>query len=144
VAWGDEEYGARSDAIYVEQTNLDEIVCAINVDGVGQYTGTNTITMLADSSPFREAVTAITKAYAGVEWVGPWYASNHSTYAMRGVPSIALSSTGVNLIHLPMDTLDWINPAKLLEVIHVGEGIIQHIHHQPVAWSRPPQEEDKQ
>jgi aminopeptidase-like protein len=35
---------------------------------------------------------------------------------MRGVPAVAVSSTGhVKVLHTPQDTLDWLSPEKLEE-----------------------------
>ena len=65
-----------------------------NVDSVGQRLAANSIALFSASSQFEAALHGLTAVYPGVVWVDPWPQSNHSTFAMRGVPSIAFSSTG--------------------------------------------------
>ncbi len=137
VAWGDEEYGGHSDSIYAKNANYENMLCAINLDGIGQYTGTNTITMLAQSKDFQQAIAGITQNYPGIVWVEPWYASNHYSYFARNVPSIAIGSVGVNLVHQAHDTIDWISPAKLEEVVRMVTAIVEHTQHKSLDWSRP-------
>ncbi len=140
IAWGDEEYGGNSDQAYAEKADFDEILCVINVDGVGQYTGTNTITMLAQSDTFQQQVATVAADYPGLAWVDPWFASNHYTFFARGVPCIALGAIGTNTVHQVNDTIDWISPAKLDEVVTLVSTLVERVQHEAAAAARAPAE----
>ena len=59
----------------------------------------------------------------GVVRVDPWPESNHSTFSMRGVPSLAFSAVGIrHLAHTPADSIEQVSPAKVSEVIAHGGG----------------------
>jgi hypothetical protein len=69
--------------------------------------------------------------------VDPWPESNHSTFAWRGVPSIAFGTTGgVRLQHRPMDTVDWIDPAKLNSIVELIGAILALLSNKQTDWSR--------
>lgn len=119
IAFSNEEYLPLGDDEYLRRcgNQLEQIVTAINIDGVGQYVGADGITMFSHAQNFQGQVEALAKQYPGIIWVDPWPQSNHSTFAMRGVPSLALGGfdwqNGAGLAHLRTDTVEWINPAKL-------------------------------
>jgi Iap family predicted aminopeptidase len=141
IAFNGEEYMPIGDDEYLRRCgdSLPQIVAAINADGVGQYLGANSITMITASQPFQDYVAGLTRQYPGVVWVEPWPQSNHSTFAWRGVPSIALSTTGaVNLTHLRTDTVEWISPAKLREVTLLVADIVEGLQDKSVEWTRNP------
>lgn len=139
VAFANEEYLPIGDDEYLRRNgeDLGDIIAAINIDGVGQVLGCNSITMLSASKAFEEAVRQISRDYPGLVWVDPWPESNHSTFAWRGVPSIAFSTSGgVRLEHRPMDTTDWIDPAKLKSIIELILAILAALRDEQPDWSR--------
>lgn len=136
IAWADEEYGGNSDQAYAAKTDFDEILAVINLDGIAQYTGTNTITMLAHSDRFQQHVATVTQDYPALAWVDPWFASNHYTFFAHGVPCIAFGCIGTNIIHQANDTIDWIDPSKLAEVVAIVTRIVKLIHDFPVEQAR--------
>jgi aminopeptidase YwaD len=124
---------------YVRQfgAGFNDLLCAINVDGVGLLTENTTLTMLAHSEAFEAVVRAVHARYPRVVWVDPWVQSNHSTYALHGVPSIALSSLTWDRAHQADDTVEWISPEKLDESIALVTDIVQAAQGYPATWSRP-------
>lgn len=130
VAWADEEYGAYTDTSYAEKTGdaFSHMICAINIDGIGVRTESTTITMLAQSEAFGQAVKSIVRGYSGVIEVDPWYASNHYTYFAKGVPCIALTSLTNKRTHQADDSIHWVDANKLDEVIWLVTEIVQGIH----------------
>ena len=139
VAFTGEEYLPMGDDEYVSQAANDfgQIVAAINIDGAGLYLGANSITALACSQAFQDDMAQLTKPYPGVVWVDPWPESNHSTFAFRGVPSLALSSVGIrNIAHHPADTIEQVSPAKLGEVVMLVADIVERLQDKPLAWCR--------
>jgi aminopeptidase YwaD len=129
---GDEEYLRRGEGYF------PEITAAINFDGVGQIVAANSITAISCSPEFESWVKEQAQEFSGVVWVEPWPQSNHSTFAWRGVPSLAFSSSGrFHNDHLRSDTIEWISPAKLAEVIDLASAIITGLQDRPPGWTRP-------
>jgi aminopeptidase YwaD len=134
-----EENGGLGDAAYLREREhtLDQILAVINVDGVGQQVGANSITVMGASQPFQDQVRALHRAYPGVIWADPWYESDHSVFLWRGVPCVPFSSVGVaNTGHLPDDDVEWISPAKLGEVVSLVADVIQALQDRSPGWCR--------
>lgn len=142
IAFSAEEYLPIGDDEYLRrcEDELPQIVTAINIDGVGQYVGADGITMFSHAQDFQKRVEGLAKNYPGVVWVDPWPQSNHSTFAMRGVPSIALGGfgwqNGTSLAHLRTDTIEWLNPAKLNAVALLIADIVEMLQDKSRAWAR--------
>jgi len=142
VAFTGEEYLPIGDDEYLRRSGdgLDQIVAAINFDGVGSLLGPNTITSIAGSQLFQEHLNRLTAPYPGVAWVPPWPESNHSTFSMRGIPSIAFSSVGAfRLAHMRDDTVEWISGTRLDEAVALTSQIIDSLQDKPLAWGRQQQ-----
>lgn len=141
IAFTGEEYSnGEPDGEYIrlKGDELSRVFAAINFDGVGYAVGANSITMMSHSPAFQAQVEALTAKWPGVIWVEPWPQSNHSTFAWRGVPAIALSSIGAfGLAHSPLDTIDWVSVDKLNEVVALVTEIIAAVQGKPLEWSRP-------
>ena len=61
-------------------------------------------------------------------WIEPWYESNHSTFAMRGIPALALSAVGTrSLAHQRYDIAEEIGPLKLEECANLVEAILSEL-----------------
>lgn len=130
VAFTNEEYLPLGDDEYLRrrEQKLDDIVLAINMDGIGQYFAANSIATFGVSEELEAALRAITPAYPGLVWTDPWPESNHSTFSMRGVPAAAFTSTGrVELAHWPDDDLRWLNPARIADVAGLVVNILGRI-----------------
>jgi aminopeptidase YwaD len=113
IAFNGEEYLPIGDDEYVRRAgdSFDRILFALNIDGIGPFYTSSTITLMEANPAFQTQVEQMSAAYPGVVWVEPWPESNHSTFAMRGVPALAFSSLGArHLAHTPKDTLDIIDP----------------------------------
>ena len=139
VALNGEENGSVGSAEYLRRREgeLAQVVAAINLDGVGQTLGANSIATFPSSQSFRDQVSAICRKYPGVIQVNPWYESDHTAFLTRGVPSIAVSSTGVtNVMHLPVDTIEWISAAKLGEVVSLVTEIVEGLQDKSLEWGR--------
>lgn len=118
VAFNGEEYLPLGDDEYVRLAgdSFDQILLAINMDGVGPILGATSIAVFSASTEFENQIDTLIRAYPGTVKVDPWPESNHSTFAFRGVPSLALSSSGArSLAHTPADRLEIVSAARLLE-----------------------------
>jgi aminopeptidase YwaD len=128
IAFNGEEYLPIGDDEYVRRAGdtFDQILYALNIDGIGPFYTSSTITMMEANPAFQSMVERIAAAYPGVVWVEPWPESNHSTFAMRGVPALAFSSLGArHLAHTPADTFEVISAAKLDEVCRLATEIVR-------------------
>lgn len=132
---GDMEYalGARR-AGY----GFDQLTAAINIDGVGPFTGTTTVATFAVSQVFDRLVEEKMKSYPGIIRVEPWPASDHYIFYSNGVPSLALTSRGLrDVYHTFSDTFEWISGEKLAESVRLVLDLIEVLDNQELSWSRP-------
>lgn len=117
---GDDEYIRRSESYF------GNILACLNMDGAAAALGTNNVTAIACPPELEEKARAAAARFPGVVWVDPWPESNHSTFSFRGVPAIALGSTGMRTIaHSASDTLEQVSPAKLEEVIALAKELVE-------------------
>jgi len=128
IAFDGEEYLPIGDDEYVRragEASFADIPLAINMDGIGYVDGHNTVAQFNVGPELAARIEAIVARYPAVQWVEPWPQSNHSTFAFRGVPALALSSEGAfNLAHFQADTMDKVSVAKLAEVVDVVREIV--------------------
>ncbi len=139
IALNGHENGGIGIAEYLRrrENELAQVIVAINIDGVGQVLGANSVAMFAASPSFQDQIAATLKKYPGVARVDPWYESDHTAFVSRGVPSIALSSIGVtNVMHSPIDTAEWISAAKLGEAASLVAEIVASLQDKPTDWCR--------
>jgi Zn-dependent M28 family amino/carboxypeptidase len=139
VAFNGEEYLPIGDDEYLRRGEADfpNILAAINFDGVGAALGANSLTALAASAELEGQAKCLMERHPAFVWVEPWPESNHSTFAFRGVPSLAFSSSGVrHLAHTPADTLEQVSEAKLYATALLAAEIIDSLQGRPAAWSR--------
>jgi hypothetical protein len=53
------------------------------------------------------------------------------------VPAIAFSSEGrIRLDHLRADSIEWVSPAKLKEVVSLVTAIVESLEDKPLEWTR--------
>jgi aminopeptidase YwaD len=120
VAFSSEEYIGYGDQIFIAHNKLteDQTIAALNIDGVGQLLGNNTVTVMGGSESLREAVAELADDYRSTIWTNPWYESNHYTFFSHGVPSIPFSCNGItDLIHTEEDTIGWISPERMNDAL---------------------------
>jgi aminopeptidase YwaD len=128
IAFNGEEYLPLGDDEYLKRSNsyFKEILACINMDGIGPALGTSSITAMACSPELEEKLKTIASHFPGVVWVPPWPESNHSTFAMRGIPAVALGSVGMrDLAHSTDDGLEKVDPEKLNEVVSLVTEIVK-------------------
>jgi aminopeptidase YwaD len=128
---GDDEYLRRREA------DLPNILLVINMDDMGAWAGSNSLAVYSASNAFYNFVDEIQRYYPGVVRVEPWPESNHSTFSMRGVPSLAFSAVGIrHLAHTLADSIEQVSPAKVSEVIAMVEEIVKGLAGKSLDWSR--------
>jgi aminopeptidase YwaD len=141
IALNGEEVGGLGDAEYLRrgERELGQVLVAINADGVGQRLGANSITMMGCSQPFQDRVRQLHLPYRGVVWGEPWYESDHTAFLTRGVPCIPITSVGgATVLHSPADTIEWVSPGKLMEIVSLVTDIIENLDGKSADWCREP------
>ena len=130
---GDDEYLRRGG-----EAELGNVLLAVNMDGIGAWVGSNSLAVFSASDALFDFTDKVQQKYPGVVRVDPWPESNHSTFSMRGVPSLAFSAVGIrHLAHTPADNIEQVSPAKIGEVIAMVEEIVAGLAGKPLDWSRP-------
>ncbi|MEZ4708082.1 MAG: M20/M25/M40 family metallo-hydrolase [Caldilineaceae bacterium] len=136
ITFSGEEYNGLGDAAYLQRFGLEpvrfgemgderppalsHIQMAINIDGVGLISGTNTISLVHESAALQQSVAEALQHYPAISQVAPWPASNHYTFYSHGVPCIVLgNSGGADVVHRPIDTIEWVSAAKIEEVVRL-------------------------
>lgn len=138
LAVNGEEVGGAGDAVYLQQQgdSLGQVLAAINVDGVGEALSPTSLTVMGGSAELEELAWALKDRYPAVLRIEPWYASDHAAFFFQGVPCIPISSVGLDNLHMPSDTAEWISPARLAEAVELVAGLITALADKAPAWCR--------
>jgi aminopeptidase YwaD len=143
VAFTGEEGAGLGDMEYARGARrvghgFDQVTAAINIDGVGPFTGTTTAASYAASPKFEALLEEKMQKYPGIIRVEPWPASDHYIFYSNGAPSIALTSKGIkDIYHTLSDTIEWISPQKLEEAVQLTLDLVEALDNKNVAWTRP-------
>ena len=132
---GDMEYARNSQR---PNHGFEQVTAAINIDGVGPFTGTTTVASFAASQAFETLIDETIKNFPGVIKVESWPASDHYIFYSNGVPSLALTSIGIrDVYHTLSDTFEWISGQKLTESVQLATDLIEVLDKKDLSWSRP-------
>jgi aminopeptidase YwaD len=143
VAFTGEEGAGLGDMEYARNTHraaneFDQVTAALNIDGVGPFTGTTTVASFVASREFERLIQQKIKRFPGLLAVDPWPASDHYIFYSNGVPSIALTSRGIrDIYHTLSDTVEWISGEKLAEAIQLVLDLFEVLDSKDLSWSRP-------
>jgi aminopeptidase YwaD len=141
IAFNNEEYLPIGDDAYMARVgmeHLEDVLLAVNFDGLGHILDANTLAIFTHSEEFKELVEEVKRGYPAVQWVEPWPQSNHSTFSWRGVPALAVSSRSlIPYCHQRFDTAEWVSAKRIAEAAALTADIIGRIAEKPVAWLRP-------
>ncbi len=140
LAVNGEEVGGAGDAVYLQRqgNTLDQVLAAINVDGVGQALSPTSLTAMGASAELEETIWALKDRYPAVLRVEPWYASDHTAFFYQGVPCIPVSSVGLNNAHMPSESGQWISPGRLAEAVELVADLITALADKAPDWCRAP------
>ena len=143
VAFTGEEGAGLGDMEYARRARhagngFEQVTAAINIDGVGPFTGTTTAACYVASQAFETLLDDKIKIYPGILKVEPWPASDHYIFYSHGTPSIALTSKGIkDMYHTLSDTIEWISAEKLAESTQLVLDLIEVLDNKDRSWSRP-------
>jgi len=143
VAFTGEEGAGLGDMEYARAAHragnaFEPVTAAINIDGVGPYTGTTTAASFVASQQFDSLLEETRKRYPGIIRVEPWPASDHYIFYSNGVPSVALTSRGIkDIFHTLSDTIEWISAEKLAEAVQLTLDLVEALDDKELSWTRP-------
>jgi aminopeptidase YwaD len=82
VAFNGEEYYALGEMLYTEKNlqNFENMIAAINFDGIGHYSSTSNIAFFECSEQFVDTSLALKEKYPGIIRVDPWPSSDHTFF----------------------------------------------------------------
>ncbi len=137
AAFSGHEYLPLGVDAYFKNAEPEKIIAVIDFDGAGHILGTNNLTAMAACDNLIRTAKAKLGGYPGAVWVDPWPESDHSAFAMRGVPAIAFGGAGVREItHSAADTADGISGVKLNEAASLAAEIVMEMKDKKVEWGR--------
>lgn len=140
IAFTNEEYLPIGDEAYLEGVgadHLNDILLAVNFDGLGHILDANSLAIYTSSAEFQSEVEEIKLGFPAFQWVEPWPQSNHSTFSWRGVPALAISSQLMSpYSHQHYDTADWVSPARVAEAVRLVTEVIKTVENRPGKWLR--------
>jgi aminopeptidase YwaD len=131
---GEDHYDAGGELVWLEGTDLSEIVANVNLDGVG--VAGRRIAASSLGAP-QEVDATLTRFVADREdWVvgEPWMESDHAVFAMRGVPAVAVTSERVHdllatIAHTEADSLDVVDLDRLARVASDLPELVSEVSH---------------
>jgi aminopeptidase YwaD len=118
---GEDHYAAPGEQAWLAATELAEVTDIVNVDGAGVTGRASSAVALAASPAIEKRLAAAVGRRPGWELADPWYQSDHAIFAMRGIPSLAIASAGLDdllmsVAHTERDTLDIVDARILADV----------------------------
>lgn len=118
---GEDHYAAPGEQAWLAETDLDTVRMAVNLDGAGVVGRNSSVAALACPSGVEEQLGRLVGARSGWVLSPPWFESDHAIFALRGIPSLAITSAGVHdllatVAHTAADTLDIVDPHVLADV----------------------------
>lgn len=130
---GEDHYSAPGEQAWLASTDLEKVAGTVNLDGAG-VTGRDTAVAALACPPELEArARRLVTGRSGWTMAEAWYESDHAIFAMRGIPSLAITTAGVHdlladLAHTERDTRDVVDPAVLAGA---GEFLVDWLEAEP-------------
>jgi aminopeptidase YwaD len=119
---GEDHYAAPGEQAWLAARDLDEVELVVNVDGAGLVGHRCAVSTIGAPSDLEARVARLVGQLPGLELGSPWFESDHAVFAMRGIPTIAITSAGdvealKRIAHAPDETLDRVDPRALADVV---------------------------
>lgn len=110
---GEEYYGVAGQLAFLDKyaDEMENILLAINIDGMGHKHGKPALSVYNLTPGLQDQINQKLQIHTGIETGPEWYAGDHSMFAFRGIPCIAITSSNLfgevlQLTHTPDDTLE--------------------------------------
>lgn len=118
---GEDHYAAPGEQAWLAARDLADVELVVNIDGAGMTGHRAAVSTLNAGADLEARVGALVAELLGLEPGPPWFESDHAVFAMRGIPTVAITSAGdlealKRLAHDPHEPLDRVDPIVLAEV----------------------------
>lgn len=118
---GEDHADACGEVAWLEGTDLAGVVGAVNLDGIGLRGRGSSLATLACPGPLEDRLHRWARVRAGWVVAEPWWESDHALFAMRDIPSVAITSEDVHallggLAHTAEDTVEVVDVDRLASV----------------------------
>jgi aminopeptidase YwaD len=132
---GEDNFAAYGEMAYLaadESAGFDDVVLAINLDALGRCCDTTAISFYGVGEAERSRVMEVAERFDSVSEGPEWPMSDHMVFAMRGVPAMAVTSSGLleiaaTVAHTPADLPDLVDPALLVEAAGFVAAVIDEL-----------------
>lgn len=121
---GEDNFAAYGEVAYLAKygTSLANVALAINLDAAGRRGDKTAYSFYGASDEIKRLVADTAQRFATIEPGPEWPMSDHMVFAMRGVPAVALTSTGLfeiaaEVAHTAGDVPDLVDVALLVEAV---------------------------
>ena len=114
-----------------------DILLGINVDDVGYRKGRVAYSLYDCPTEIDDAVREVFAGHPGLVEGPPWYQGDHGILLLNQVPAVALTAEELaelmaEITHTPRDTVEIVDPARLVEVAQALYNLLQRLAHP--AW----------
>ena len=131
---GEDDYAAPGEMAYLGQpgADLDRIALVINIDAIGRRGDTTEISFYSCPDEVRQAALSATESIARIAEGPSWPMSDHMVFAMRGIPAVAVTSSGLHEIaatvaHTADDVPDLVDPSLIDEAALFIAALIERV-----------------
>lgn len=97
---GEDNFAAYGEVEYLERygSTPGDVLLAINIDAAGRRGDLSAYSFYSCDDELRERVRFVAGRHAGIAEGPEWPMSDHMVFAMRGIPAMAVTSTGLTEI----------------------------------------------
>jgi aminopeptidase YwaD len=132
---GEDNFAAYGEMAYLAEQGergLEDIALAINLDAVGRRGDTTSISFYGADEEIRARAVAASSRFPGIAEGPEWPMSDHMVFAMRGVPAMAVTSSGLHEIaatvaHTAEDLPGLVDPTELVKAAGFIHAIIESL-----------------
>lgn len=88
----EDSYDCDGEELYIDGHDAQNVRFAVNVDGVGIREGKTSLCFLGCGEELQARVRGLMNTLPGFTECEPWYQGDQTVFAMRGIPTMAISS----------------------------------------------------
>lgn len=132
---GEDNFAAYGEMAYLASQGADglsDIALAVNLDAVGRRGDGTAMSFYGVGDEVRDAALETARGFPGIAEGPEWPMSDHMVFAMRGVPAIALTSTGLieiaaTVAHTAADLPELVDVELLVEAAEYLAALIERV-----------------
>lgn len=128
---GEDHYAAPGEQAWLAANAIEDIDLAINVDGAGLRGYGAAASAIGADARLDAALAHALASVSAVRPGPPWFESDHVVFAMRGIPTVAITTDGPfdllkRLSHASDDQPDRIDEQQLADVVEVLRSLLKN------------------